>query len=192
MKTSFKIITLFAVLTLGFKAQADELYDITFTDAGASNVGSGQIDVENGFALSGYFDVTAGIAAGNWTLYTTGGTAAYPGDLTSPAVAFNYNNAVYLTSNPQFPATNPFLDQYGLLFTDASGNEISLWGNAAGTYTFDAFINTAYLDPNGIVGVSTITPAPAPANLAALALLLVPAGAFLRRRHQSESCTTRS
>src|SRR5450755_3808455 len=98
-----KITTLLALLALGFKAQADGLYDITFTDGGA-NVGSGQIDVESGFAVSGYFNVTAGIASGNFTL--TGGTAVYPSNIQSPKGGFFYDNAVFLTSNnPQFPAT---------------------------------------------------------------------------------------
>jgi hypothetical protein len=175
-----KITTLIAVLAVGFKAQADGLYDITFSDGG-SNVGAGQIDVEGGFAVSGYFDVTAGIAAGTFSLYTAAGNITYPGELTSPAGAFLYDNAVYLASNPQYPTTNPFVDNAGLLFTDGSGNEINLWGNADGTYTFYGDINNNKYDPQAI-GVSTIAPAPEPSNLAIIALMLVPAGAFLRRK----------
>jgi hypothetical protein len=189
MKMSFKIATLLAVLAFGSKAQADGLYAITFSDAGAINVGSGQINVENGFAVSGYFNITSGILLGAWNL--TGGTAAYPGFLTSPSGAFNYNNAVYLGSNPEYPAASPFLDQYGLLFTDASGDEFNFWGNSDGTYTIYGVVNGNRYNPQTI-GVATITVAPEPANLATLALLLVPAGVFLRRKLQSESCTTRS
>ncbi len=181
-------MTLLAVLALSLKAQADGLYDITFTDGG-DNVGSGRIDVENGFAVSGYFTVTVGTASGSWTL--AGGTVAYPGQLTSPAGAFYYDNAVYLGSNPAYPSTNVFLDNAGLLFADTSGNEINLWGSADGTYSFYGAINNNRYDPQA-VGVATITAVPEPVDLAACALLLVPAGAFLRRRLQSESCTTRS
>jgi hypothetical protein len=173
-----KITTLIAVLAMGFKAQADGLYDITFSDGG-SNVGAGQIDVEGGFAVSVYFDVTAGIAAGTFSLYTAAGNIAYPGQLTSPAGAFFYDNAVYLASNPQYPTTNPFVDNNGLLFTDGSGNEINLWGNADGTYTFYGDINNNKYDPQA-VGVSTIAPAPEPASLAIIALTLVPVGCFFR------------
>ena len=181
---SLKIAILIVVLGLGLKTKADGLYDITFTDGGI-NVGSGQIDVEDSFAVSGYFDVTAGIAAGSFSLYTAGGNIAYPGQLTSPAGAFLYDNAVYLTTNPQYPTTNPFLDMAGLLFTDVSGNEINLWGNSDGTYTFYGDINNNRYDPQ-VVGESTIAPAlapaPEPSSLAIIALMLVPAGVFLRRK----------
>jgi hypothetical protein len=179
-----KITTLLALLALGFKAQADGLYDITFTDGGA-NVGSGQIDVEGGFAVSGYFDVTAGIAAGSYNLYTAAGNATYPNTLTPPSGQFLYDNAVYLTSNPQYPITNPFEDDNGLLFTDGSNNEINLWAisdNGSGSYAFDGYINGSTLSPSGFLGVSTIAPAPEPSSLAIIALMLIPAGAFLRRK----------
>jgi hypothetical protein len=178
---SLKTAVLIMVFGVGLEAKADGLYDITFSDIGANNVGSGQIDVEGGFAVSGYFDVTAGIAAGHFSLYTAGGNIAYPGQLTSPAGAFLYNNAIYLISNPEYPATNPFVDNAGLLFTDVSGNEINLWGNSDGTYTFYGDINNNRYDPQ-VVGVSTIAPAPEPSSLAIIALMLIPAGAFLRRK----------
>jgi hypothetical protein len=173
-----KITILIATLALGFKAQADGLYDITFSDGGG-NVGAGQIDVEGGFAVSGYFDVTAGIAAGTFSLYTAAGNIAYPGELTSPAGAFYYDNAIFLTSNPQYPTTNPFVDNNGLLFTDGSGNEVNLWGNADGTYTLYGDINNNRYDPQAI-GVSSISPAPEPSGLAIIALMLIPVGCFFR------------
>jgi hypothetical protein len=177
-----KITTLLALLALGFKAQADGLYDITFTDGGA-NGGSGQIDVEGGFAVSGYFDVTAGIAAGSYNLYTAAGNATYPSTLIAPSGQFVYDNAVYLTSNPQYPVTNPFEDNNGLLFTDGSNNEVNLWAisdNGSGSYAFDGYINGSTLSPSGFLGVSTIAPAPEPSSLAIIALMLIPAGFFFR------------
>ena len=53
------------------------LYEITFTDPGANNAGTGQIDVEGGYAVSGNFDVTAGAAIGAWNLYTVALLAGY-------------------------------------------------------------------------------------------------------------------
>jgi len=178
---AIRITILAAVLALDLKVQGDGLININFTDGG-SNVGSGQIDVVNGYAVSGYFDVTAGLAAGNYTLYTAGGTGTFQNLITSPSGRFIYDNAVYVppATNPQYPATNPILDNGGLLFTDASNNEVNLWGNADGSYTFDAFINNAYLDPTGIIGTSTITPTPEPSSLALIALMLVPAGILFR------------
>jgi hypothetical protein len=184
MKT-IRVIILAAVLVLDLKVRADGLMDINFT--GGGNLGHGQIDVENGYAVSGYFDVTAGLAAGNYTLYTAGGTGTYQSLLTSPSGKFIYDNAVYLTSNPQYPSTNPIWDNGGLLFTDINNSEVNVWGNADGSHTFDAFINNAYLDNTGVVGVSTITPTPEPSSLALIALMLVPAGVFFRHNRKAQS-----
>ncbi len=171
-----KDIALPAILASDTKAQTDGLYAITFTDGGA-NVGSGQIDVESGFAISGHFDVTSGTALGDWTL--SGGTTAYPNQLLSPAGAFNYDNAVYLATNPQYPTTNLFLDIGGLLFTDTNANEINLWGNADGSYSFFGAINNVRYDP-AVIGVATITQVPEPSNVFILALLFLAVGLFVR------------
>lgn len=176
---NLKITILLAILALGIKVQADGLYDITFSD-GSANVGFGQIDVENGFAVSGFFNVTSGLATGNWDLFTAGGNVAYPSTLTSPAGAFFYDNAVYLGSNPQYPSTSLFLDNSGLLFTDVSGNELNLWANADSTYSFYGVINNVRYDPD-VIGASTIAPAPEPSSFA-IALLLIPIGAFFYQR----------
>jgi len=83
------------------------LYEIAFTDPGANNVGTGQIDVEGGYAVSGNFDVTAGAAIGAWEfcilLAGTGGT--WDSQLTSPLGGVHIRHAVYLNpdSNPQYP-----------------------------------------------------------------------------------------
>ena len=168
MKT-IKITTFLVALVLVCQARADGLYDITFSDGGA-NVGAGQIDVEGGYAISGYFNVTAGLATGSYSLYTAGGTGGtYNAPLSSPAGAFIYDNAVYLSNNnPQYPVNNPFVDLNGLLFTDAGNNEVNLWAgsdNNTSTYTFDAFKSGGYIDPAGILGGSPLLPLP---NLRAL------------------------
>jgi hypothetical protein len=188
MKT-IKIIILMAVLALGLKARADGFYDITFSDAGNLNVGSGQIDVVGGYAVSGYFDVTAGLAAGNYSLYTAGGTGGtWNSLLSSPLGTFIYDNAVYLptSTNPQYP-TDPtaYLDTGGLLFTDVSGDEVNLWANGDGTFSFYGDINNNGYNPQA-VGVSTIAPTPEPSSVALIALMLVPAGVFFRHHRKAE------
>jgi hypothetical protein len=192
MKT-IKITTFLVALVLVCQARADGLYDITFSDGGA-NVGAGQIDVEGGYAISGYFNVTAGLATGSYSLYTAGGTGGtYNAPLSSPAGAFIYDNAVYLSNNnPQYPVNNPFVDLNGLLFTDAGNNEVNLWAgsdNNTSTYTFDAYKSGGYIDPAGILGGSSITPAPEPSSLALIGLMLIPAGVCLRlaRKGQLQS-----
>jgi hypothetical protein len=166
-----KTLTLQAALALGVTTQAGAgLYYITFND-GIGDVGSGQIDVELAnnyyYAASGYLMVTAGQAIGNWNLYTAGGHTAYPNYLTSPAGAYWYNNAVYPTGNPQYPAANPLLDEYGLLFSQNNGNELNLWGNADGTYTLAGNIN-GWQNFNVTIsfGGTTIEPVPEPINYA--------------------------
>lgn len=156
------------------------LYDITFND-GNGDVGSGQINVvesaaDNYYAASGNLDVTAGPASGNWNLYTAGGTTSYPDYLTSPAGAYLYNNAVYPTgNNPQYPDTNPLLDEYGLLFTQDNGNELNLWGNADGSYTLGGNIGGwQNFNVNISIGGTTIAPTPEPSTMIAGAFLLVP------------------
>jgi len=164
----FKLITVLVLIAFAVNAKADGLYNITFTDGGA-NVGSGQIDVETGYAMSGYFNVTAGLATGSYLLYTAGGFGGtYGSPLTSPSGQFVYDNAVYLASNPQFPISNPYLDLNGLLFTDGGGNEVNLWANADNltSYTFDAWIvGNGYIDPNGIVGEFNLSQAPEPSPM---------------------------
>ena len=187
MKT-LKITILAAVLAFGINADAAETnaYNITFT--GGGNVGSGQILVADGLAVGGYFEVTAGIASGtSWILYTAGGATTYPSFIQSPDAEFNYNNAVYLTGNPQYPIFNPYLDDYGLLFVSPNPlntDELNLFGNADGGYTFDAFLGG---NLGSVVGVSTITPAPEPSSLAVFAIMLIPVGAiFYQRRIKAD------
>ncbi len=170
MKT-LKILILFTALVSGMRTQAGTgLYRIAFND-GNGDVGFGQIDVQpannNYYAVSGVLTVTAGPAMGDWNLFTTGGNSCYPNYLTSPAGAYWYNNAVYPTSNPQYCVANPLLDDYGLLFTQASGNELNLWGNADGTYTLGGNIG-GWQNFNVTIsfGGTTIAPVPEPVNVA--------------------------
>lgn len=172
-------------------------YDLNFTDS-LGGVGTGQIDVVgvvvgamvNYEAVSGYLNVTGGGAAGNWTLYTAGGSTVFPNFLYSPTGAFIYNNGVYPDGNdPQYPGVPSLLDYYGLLFTQINGNELNLWGNADGSYTLGGNINgyqnfsaTISVDDSGGPGQGPIiSPAPEPATLALLAFGGLVATAGIRR-----------
>ena len=181
-KMSAKNITiLVAVLAWGVKAQADGLYDITFSDAGDVNVGSGQIDVVAGYAVGGYFDVTIGAALGAYTLYTGGGTSGtWTSLLTSPQGAFYYDNAAYIptSTNPQYSSDpTAYIDNGGLLFTDVSGDEINLWANGDGTFSFYGDIGGNKYNP-AVIGSSTINPVPEPSTTLFSFLLSGALGAF--------------
>jgi hypothetical protein len=90
------ILLLALVFSVATHADAT-LMNINFNDGG-NNVGSGVIDVEGGFAVNGDFIVTVGLATGDWSL--TGGTSSSPGSGLSPNGRFNYDNIVYLNSDP--------------------------------------------------------------------------------------------
>ncbi len=190
------ILALFALLALCVSTTrvGAALYDITFDD-GNGNVGTGQVDVQPGgnnrfFAYSGYLQVTSGGASGTWNLYTAGGTTPYPGYLYSPSGGYIYNNAVYPTGqNPQYPLVSSLLDVYGLLFIQANGNELNLWGNSDGTYTLGGNIG-GYQNFNVNIGfggtannpIITQAPEPNTITLTALAGLLAASRIFLRKR----------
>jgi hypothetical protein len=161
-KTFIRLMALAAfILTVTTRAGAT-LMSISFDDGG-NNAGSGVIDVEDGYAVSGDFTVTAGLAAGDWTLL--GGSAASPGGGTSPNGYFNFDNMVFLDSDPYLTTSG------GLLFTNTDGDQLNLWANAPDTYCLWA-VNTGgsyYVEAGSYpgfsgatgFGTSTITNAPA-------------------------------
>ena len=160
-----QIAIMAAALIMAVQARA-AWYDLTYTDGGA-NVGSGQINVSGGVAVSGFFNVTAGTAFGSWTLS--------PGPGSAPS--FTWDNNVY-------PNATPFLDGGGLLFTGTqNGNpaELNLWGNSGPTdYSFqgnNGGLGT-YGNNNSPVssGTATLTAVPEASTLVAGALMLLPFG----------------
>ena len=188
-----KISMVFASLVLAVSPKAGAgLYNITFDD-GNGNIGSGQIDVEtannNCSACAGYLNVTAGEAAGEWTLYTAAGSTSYPGYMLSPAGAYWYNNAVYPSgNNPQYSGSGSLLDVYGLLFTQNNGNELNLWGNADGGYTLGGSVG-GWQNFNVDINFqgAAITPIPEASTVIACGFLLLPIGASAfrsMRKHQ--------
>ena len=136
------------------------LMSISFDDGG--NVGSGVVDVEDGYAVSGDFVVTAGLASGEWTL--TGGTPLSAGSGSSPNGYFNYDNMVSLGSDPYLTTSG------GLLFTNNLGDQLNIWANGPGTYCMwaadtsgnyyvEAGLYAGFSGATGY-GTSTITNAP--------------------------------
>jgi hypothetical protein len=162
-KTVIHLLAL-AALVLSVTPQAGAtLMDISFDDGG-NNVGCGVIDVEGGYAVSGDFVVTAGLASGCWALAV--GTPSTPGSGSSPDGYFNYDNMV-------FPGSDPYLTTSGgLLFTNCSGDEINIWAdapdtyclwavNSSGVYYVQAGSYPGYSSATGF-GASTITNSPEP------------------------------
>jgi len=137
------------VLSVTSTARAT-LMDIAFDDGG-NNAGSGTLDVEVGYAVSGDFLVTKGLAAGSWTLI--GGTPASPGSGLSPGNHFNYDNMVALGSDPFLTGNG------GLLFSDGLGDELNIWANGPGTYCMWAAnsAGTYYLEAGFYPGFSGAT-----------------------------------
>lgn len=153
-------------LVMAVQARAS-LYDITFTGGGSA--ANGQIDVVGNDAVSGYLTVTAGaqsvgtydLIPGSGTMYGAGGGG------------FNYDNQVFV-------ASNPFLDNGGLLF--GGGNTlINLWGDGVNQYSLYG-LPPAYAPAvdNGIATIS-LAAVPEPTTMIAGALLLLPFGASTLR-----------
>jgi hypothetical protein len=164
-KTVIKLLALSAlVLSVTPKAGAT-LISISFDDGG-HNVGSGVIDIEGGYAINGDFLVTAGLASGDWTL--TGGTPSSAGSGVSPNGYFNYDNMVFLDSDPYLTTSG------GLLFTNDLGCQLNIWADSPGVYSLWAansgggyFIEAgSYPGFSGATGFGTftITNAPVPGS----------------------------
>jgi hypothetical protein len=170
-------------LVLGITHQASAtFFDVNF-DLGSGNIGTGQFQVQTNidntfYASSGSLDISGGAAGGTWTLYTAGASTTFPNFLTSPGGGYWYNNAVYVDGvNPQYPGTNPILDNYGLLFVQNNGNELNLWGNADGSYTLGGSVGgfqnfNVILQLGGASGTPgiSITQVPEPTTAAFLVL----------------------
>jgi len=179
-------------LALGIVTQASAApFQVAF-NLGSGVTGSGLLNIlqaTNGsfFAASGNLTISGGAAAGNWTLYSTGGATTYPSYFTSPAGAYWYNNAFYPNgTNAQYSTLNIPLDNYGLLFTQGS-NELNLWGNADGSFTLHGSIGgfqnfNTQLFSSGGPGTSVISfnQVPEPTAIA-----LITFGALLFARRQT-------
>jgi hypothetical protein len=186
VQTVIKLMTLAAVALHVTSQACAGLVVINFDDGG-NNSGSGATDVEDGYAISGNFIMTVGLAAGDWTL--TGGTPSSPGSGSSPSGFFKYDNMVNLGSDPFLTTTG------GLLFTDSNGDQLNIWAarpgtydlwavNSAGVYYVEAGAYPGYPDATSS-GTVTVTAVPEPVNYALTGFGLILVGASLRRLYVS-------
>ena len=114
---------------------------ITFTGGGSA--ANGQVVFVGNTATSGYLDITAGTNMGTYTLSPGSGTNA----------GFGWDGLI-------FPASDPFVDVDGLLFTN-SGLALNLFGNGPGSYSLaGAPTNLAYYAPLVTNGVATLAVCP--------------------------------
>src|ERR1035441_5977209 len=114
---------------------------ITFTGGGSA--ANGQVVFVGNTATSGYLDITAGTNTGTYTLSPGSGTNA----------GFGWDGLI-------FPASDPFFDVAGLLFTN-SGLVLNLFGNGPGSYSLaGAPTNLAYYAPLVTNGVATLAVCP--------------------------------
>jgi hypothetical protein len=140
------------------RARAEEIdIIITIPDSGGGIPldAHGQIDVENGYAVSGYWDLDSSIGGykgggSTWAIYPYTGPGIPLGYTVSPKGAYYYDNAVYLNNNNPSGgsyATNDPLDDYGLLFqeqNDPDADLINLWSDGGGIYEINASTNSGY------------------------------------------------
>jgi len=103
-----------------------QIFDYTFDIAPQTGHGSlNTTDLGNDqfLATGGGLTVTGGADVGTYPLVPGG-----PGVTTSPLGAFDYDNVLFVS-------TDPPLDVDGLLF-NAPGLEINIWGNSPGNYSY--------------------------------------------------------
>ena len=123
------------------------VYDFSFNIPPQTGYGSLSTADQGGgvfLATEGSVTVTGGADQGTYPLFPGG-----PGQTTSPAGAFIYDDLIY-------PQTNPPFDEYALLLT-APGLEINIWGNSPNNYSFYDHSGGAYgtqLTTNGTVTVN--------------------------------------
>ena len=126
------------------------LFDSTFTFTVGPQSGFGVLtsaDLGGGqlLATAGTLDVTGGSNLGTYSLYPGG-----PAITLSPAGAFQIDNLV-------FPAQDPPVDFYGLLFL-GGGLEVNLWGNSLDNYSFYVYDTGSASYITTVTSNGTVTP----------------------------------
>ncbi len=104
----------------------DPIFNFSFSIGPDSGFGTlNTVDIGGGAfsAIGGSLTVTGGADIGSYSLYPVG-----PAETISPFGAFAVDDVLY-------PASNPYLDVWGLLFT-GGGLEINIWGNGPDNYSF--------------------------------------------------------
>jgi hypothetical protein len=179
------LLATLVLLTGVGQAKADTLFDISFS--GSNINGQGTLDATangNGSytVVSGSVTVTdTNVALTNdlFTVYA----APNPGRNTSPDGSFYYDNLLF--------SSQPYLDSTdGLLFTDASGNEMNIWGPGYNNDPlYSAWISTPgqwWASQNNDVVFNATDPVTEPATLLLLGSGLVGL-AVLRKRSNALS-----
>jgi PEP-CTERM motif len=113
--------------------------------------------------------VTGGLDIGSYSLSPAG-----PGVTISPFGAFAVDNVLY-------PASDPFLDVWGLLFT-GGGLEINIWGNAPDNYSFYSHNGSSFNVADASVSTFSASAVPEPATFLLLGTSLLGFGVLRRRR----------
>jgi PEP-CTERM motif len=166
----------------GSSGGADPMFTFTYTDG--INIASGTINTTalgGGafWATSGSLTVSSGLAAGTYTLFPGG-----PPVTTSPDGLWIYDNVVYC---PPLLIGGPSVDNAGLLFLDATGREVNIFGNGGpSNYSLDASDPSFGYTILGTSGTFTLSDCPEPASMTLLGIGITGmAGYGWRRRKQA-------
>jgi hypothetical protein len=172
--TKLQVAIIVTVMGMVLQTKA-QLFNISFT--GGVSAGNGQIDVVDGIAISGYFNVTEGANQGTYNLVS----------LTSPLIngdPVGDTQTLVISGNDQIfddvvtPNSNPFLTDDGLEFANNDSIGFNLWGNSPGSYDLFDADNVYVIDS----GIATIAPAPEPATVSLVAGGLLGLLALRRRK----------
>lgn len=164
MKT-LKLAIMASALLIAVQARAT-LYDITFNGGGST--ATGWIDVVGGVATSGSLTITAGGNPGTYNLLPGAGNFPAP-----PGWQLTYDNVVN-------PASNPFVDNSGLLFTSGA-TAINLFSELPVNGLYGLYGYPPQWSPSADNGIATLTAVPEPTTIISGVLMLLPFGASTLR-----------
>jgi hypothetical protein len=192
---NFNLAAVAVALALGTPGAFANAYNFTF--------------VGGGVTATGNFDETAGVVTGGSILTISGGLgfANFPLSLlldNDPVPGWSQMNgadSTYLTADNVFTGVDPYLDDNGLDFVNGYigpssagpiySEEVNIWGNSPGNYTFAEQTGTGNYDLITPSGSLTLTPGgsvpdvPENATVCAALLGLAAFGLLSKRRKQA-------